>query len=229
MTSWWCVAAPPLAAYRWVQPRPGSRVGRGRSDPVAAAAIAAGDVRLALHVRPEDLTEQVQLRLACRPVHRRDVVDRAVPFDEADGPVGADDRFGEVPEVVLDDRQLAGAIRERGIVGQTLGEPFADPLTGEAAALVEDRSHQLVAADRADRGQQPVGEAVVVGREQLLGRFGHVVDVPRATDPVADGLATYQAGCLERAKLLEDAGAAYPQAPGEGLWRAGAIEPEPQQ
>ena len=46
---------------------------------------------------------------------RRDAADRAVALDEADDAVGADHRFGEVALLVLDHRELTGAVDERGV------------------------------------------------------------------------------------------------------------------
>ena len=93
----------------------------------------------------------------------------------------------------------------------------------------EDLLEQVVAADGLDRREQPGGEALVVGREEVLRLGGDVVQVARPPDAVADGLAADEAGRLERPQLLEDAGPAGTKPGGQLVGRARAIDPQPQQ
>ena len=139
-------------------------------------------------------------------------MDGAIALDQADDAVGADDRLREIALLVLDDRQLAGAIGERCIGREAVGEPLADSLARASSALLEHVVDQPLAADRPDRRQQAIGQAVVVGREQILGGVGDVVDVAGPADTVAHGSAADQAGRLERVELLEHPGPARAEA-----------------
>ena len=85
---------------------------------------------------------------------------------------------------------------------------------------------QVVAADRLDRREQAGRQAVVVGREEVLGVGGDVVQVARPADAVADGLAADEVGRLERPELLEDAGPAGAEPRRELVGRARAADPE---
>src|SRR6185295_11206996 len=140
----------------------------GAADAVRAAAVTGGDMRLALDVRPEDLAEQVELSLAGGPVVGSDAMDRAIALDEADDAVGRDDRLGDVALLVLDDRELAGAVEEPGLRCESIGHALSDAVARHPAPLLEDAVDELLAADRPDRGQEAAGEAVVVGREEVL-------------------------------------------------------------
>ena len=200
----------------------GARLG----DPIRAAPVAAGDVRLANDLGAEDLLEQRQLRLARRGRRRRDREDRAVALLEPDHPVRADHRRREVALLVLDDRELADPVLERRVLRQPLSEAVLHLLGDEPPARVEDLGHEVVAADHAHRGHQARGEAVVVRREGDLGVRRHVVEVARPADPVADRPAVDEPGGLERSELLEDARPAGSQ-PGRellGRGRAGAAQ-----
>ena len=84
-----------------------------------------------------------------------------------------------------------------------LGHALADSLTGDPATLLEHALDERLAADGPDGRQEPGRQAVVVGREQVLGGIGHVVLVARTAHAVLDGAAIDQARCLERMELLE--------------------------
>ena len=88
------------------------------------------------------------------------------------------------------------------------GHLLADPVAELAPPRGEDLVEQIVPADRLDGGQQAGRQGVVVRREEVLGIGGHVVQVARPADAVADRLAADEAGRLERPKLLEHAGPA---------------------
>jgi len=90
-----------------------------------------------------------------------------------------------------------------------------DPVARHPPAFVEDAVHELLAADRPDRGQEAAGQPVVVGREEVLGGVGDVVHVARPADPVAHGLPADKTRGFERVELLEDPGPARPEVRGE--------------
>ena len=207
----------------------GPSVGGSLRDPVGAAAVARGDVRLADDVGAEDLGEQLELGLAGRRRARGDVEDRAVVLAQPDRPVRAEDRVGEVALVGLDDRQLAHPIEQRRVAVDAVGHLLADPVTELAPSRGEDLVEQVVAADRLDRGEEARGEGVVVRREEVLRVGRDVVQVARPADAVAHGLAGDEVGGLERAELLEHAGPARAEPPGQLVGRARTVEPQPEQ
>jgi hypothetical protein len=200
----------------------------GRSvDPIRAAAVSSRDMRLALDIGAEQLTEEVELRLACGGVLRGHSVDGAIPFHEPDDPVRTDDRLCQVALLVLDDGKLARALTERGVWRQPLSHPLTHPVVRQSAPLLEDIVHErLVSPMERMAASRPAGEAVVVRREEVLGRLGHVVHVARPPDAVADGLTGHQAACLQRVQLLEDAGPAEAEGVGELFGRARAVMPQ---
>ena len=69
-------------------------------------------------------------------------------------PSALEDRLGQIALLVLDDRELARLVDERGIGRQALVEALAEPLAGQPAALLEDLVDEVLAADRADGGEQ---------------------------------------------------------------------------
>ena len=144
-------------------------------------------------------------------------------------PSGADERLGEIALLVLDDRQLPCPIDQARLRGQAIRHPLPDPVARHPPALLEDAVHELLAADRPDRGQQAAGEPVVVGREEVLGGVGHVVHVARPPDAVADGLAADEARGLERMELLQDPGPAHAETRGEVLGRARSVVAQAEQ
>ena len=89
--------------------------------------------------------------------------------------------------------------------GSRSREPVLHLLGDQPAPGVEDLVDEVVAADRADRGEQTRREPVVVRRERDLGVGRDVVQVARPADAVADGPAVDEPRRLERAELLEDA------------------------
>ena len=95
-------------------------------------------MRLALDVGAEQLAEELELGLAGGGVLRDDAVDGAVALDQADDAVGADHGLGEVALLVLDDRELARPVDERGVGRQALGQALAEPVAGQPPALLED-------------------------------------------------------------------------------------------
>ena len=121
-------------------------------------------------------------------------MDRAVALDEADHAVGADERLREIALLVLDDGELARTIDERRVGRQSIGQPLAHAVEGAPSSFLEHAVDQGVAADRVDGREQPAGQGVVVGREEVLGGIGHVVDVARPADTVADRLAADEPG-----------------------------------
>ena len=141
-----------------VVPRPGAaRVSRGRrAHPIRAAPVARWDVRLADHVRAQDLGEQRELRVTRRAVATRHAMDRAVALDEREArrrrpgrsrrgsPAHPGGPRARVPV-------LEGAVRPDGV-------DAAPELDAElAASRVEHGIEQLFAADvqdRAARGRQ---------------------------------------------------------------------------
>ena len=134
---------------------------RGAAHPVGAAAVAPDDVRLALDVRAEDLAEQLELGAAGRLGAGRHVVDRAVVLDDPDHPVRSEHRLGEVALLVLDHRELAGAVDHRRTGRQPFGEPLPDAFRGHPPARLEHLVDQRFAAHRPDRRQQAGGQPVV--------------------------------------------------------------------
>ena len=198
-------------------------------DPVRAAAVARRDVLLADDLRAEDLGEQLELGLAGGRRARRDVVDGAVVLAQPDRAVGAERGVGEVALVGLDDGELADPIDERRLGGHPFGHLLADPVAELAPPRGEDLVEEVVAADRLDGGQQTGRQRVVVGREEVLGVGGDVVQVARPADAVADGLAADEVGGLERPELLEDAGPAGADPFGELVRRAGSVESKAEQ
>jgi hypothetical protein len=167
-------------------------------------------MRLADDVGAEDLAEQVELRVACRVLATSDVEDRAVVLAQPDRAVRIDLGVRQVPELVLDDGQLAHSLDERSRGPDPIVELPTHAVADLPSARLEDLLDQRVAADRADRGEQSRRKPVVVRRKQLLGVGGDVVEVAWPADPVADRLLAHEVGVLERAELLEDAGPAGP-------------------
>ena len=181
---------------------------------------------LADDIRSEDLAEEFQLRLAGGRRPRGDVIDGAVVFAQPDRAVGAERRVGEIALVALDDRQFADAIQERGLRGDPFCHLPTDPVTELSPAGSEDLVEEIVPTDRLDGGQKAGGKAVVVGREEVLGLGGDVVQVTRPADPVTDRLATDEMRGFERPELLQNARPACPDPLGELVRGAGAVEPE---
>ena len=136
----------------------------------------------------------------------RDVIDRAVVLAEPDRAVGVDLAVGEVALLVLDDGELADPLDERRVRpadALVIRSRTRSPIWRRRASKTS--LDQVVAADRADRREQPGRQPVVVRREEVLGVGGDVVQVARPADAVADRLAADEVGGLERAELLEDA------------------------
>ena len=163
---------------------------------------------LAHDIGAEDLGEQLEFGLAGRRRARCDVVDGAVVLAQPDGAVGAERGVGQITLIALDDGQLADPVEQRRLGGNPLGHLLADPVAELAPSRREDLLQEVVPADRRDRGQQTSRQAVVVGREEVLGFGRDVVQVARPADAVADGLTADQVGSLQRPELLEDAGPA---------------------
>ena len=130
------------------------------------------------------------------------------------------ERLRQIALLVLDDGQLPGTVDERRIDRQSIGQTLADAVAGPPPPLLEDVVDEPLATDRADGRQQPVGETVVVGREQVLGGIRDVVDVARPADAVADGPPAHEAGRLQRVELLQHARAARAEPGREVLGRA---------
>ena len=114
-------------------------------------------------------------------------VDRAVALDQADDPVGADHGLGEVALLVLDDGELARPVDERSAGGHRSARRWRNRSRVMPAPLLEDLLDEARRRST-DRGEQAPREAVVVGREEVLGGVGDVVHVARSADPVPDGL-----------------------------------------
>ena len=113
-------------------------------------------MRLALDVGAEDLAEQLQLGAAGGLGAGRHVVDRAVVLDDPDHAVRAEHGLGEIALLVLDHRELAGAVDHRRAGRQPFGEPLPDAFRGHPPARLEHVLDELLAAHRPDRGQQAV-------------------------------------------------------------------------
>ncbi len=125
-----------------------------------------------------------------------DVEHRAVVLHEPD-PVAVDERLGEVPQLVLDSGQLRDPVDQRGARRQHRVEPGPQAGTGLAPAGGEDVLDQGLPADLDDRGQEAGGEAVVVGREEVLGVGRDVVQVPRPPHAMAHRGPRDEAGAVE--------------------------------
>ena len=65
----------------------------------------------------EELTEEVELRVARRRGPPRDLVDGAVVLAQPERAVGVDERLGEVAGLVLEDRQRLDAVGEAASSG----------------------------------------------------------------------------------------------------------------
>ena len=157
------------------------------------------------------------------------MIDRAVVLAQPDRAVAAEDRVGEVALVTW----MTASSRTRSASGASAPTRSAMLLAHAIAELAPARGEhlveQIVAADRLDRGQQAGGKRVVVGGEEILGGGGHVVEVARPADAMADGLTGHEVGRLECPELLEDAGPARAEALGELVGRARAVEAEAKQ
>jgi hypothetical protein len=109
-------------------------------------------VRLADDVCAED-PEQLELRLAGGGGAFGDMEDRTVVLAQTDRAVGAEGHVGEIALVGLDDRQLADAVDQRGVLADAIGHLFADPVTELASSRGVIVRSSIVAADRLDGGQ----------------------------------------------------------------------------
>ena len=118
--------------------------------------------------------------------------------------------------------ELANAVRERRARGHSFVEPLPQPRAHLPAPGGEDLLDEIGAADRDDRVEERSGEAVVIGREEVLGVGRHVVQVPWPANPVALHGVVDEAGLFERAELLEDAGPARAEVVGEAIRRHGS-------
>ena len=94
---------------------------------------------------------------------------------------------------------------------QPFVEAGLDLVGDQLPADREDPSDELVSADGPDGRQETRRERVVVRRKGDLRVGGHVVEMPRPADAVADGPPIDEARGLEGAELLEDAGPARPE------------------
>jgi alkylation response protein AidB-like acyl-CoA dehydrogenase len=148
---------------------------------------------------------------------------------QTDRAVGAQDRIGDVALIALDDRKFLDSILERRVRRDALGHPAAHEVAELSPPSGEDLVEQIVATDRLDGGQQAGREAVVVGREEVLGIGGDVVQVARPADPVTNRLAAHEMRRLERPELLEDAGPAGADPFGELVRGCRPVEAQPQQ
>ncbi len=175
-------------------------------------------------VRTEDLAEEFQLGLAGGRRPRGDVEDGAVVLAQPDRAVRAECGVGEITLIALDDSELADALQEQGFRGDSFGHLSAHAVAELASASGEDLVEEIVPTDRLDGGQQAGSQAVVVGREEVLGVGRDVVQVARPADPVTDRLPAHEMGGFECPELLEDARPAGPDALGELVRGAGAIE-----
>ena len=221
---WWIpVHSRPCKGGAWTHhppdrfDRPGST--RTVGDPVAAAAVAGGDVGVADDVGAEHLAEQRELRLTGSRVVRGDLVDRAVVLDETHGPIGIHLDLGQVALFVLARGDLPDAVAQGGVGRQPFGQSLAHPSARLAAASREDLLDQVVPADGKDGCKEAGREAVVIIRKEVLRLRRHVVQVPRSADAVAFGPAHDELGRLERPELLEDPGPARPEPGGELVGR----------
>ena len=200
--------------------RPALRLHRAR-DPVRAAAVARRDVPFAHDVRAQHAAEQVELRPAGRRVEPGDVQDRAVVLQQVDA-VRVHARLGDVAQLVLETGELPDAVLERRAGRQPRIHPIAQARLGLAAPGREDVLDQVLAADLEDRGQEPRRQPVVVGREQVLGVGGDVVQVARPPHAVADRGPRHEAGHVQGPELLGDAAAARPDGRGDDVGRGRA-------
>ena len=160
-------------------------------------------MRLAGDVRAQHVPEQVELGVAGGR-SRGDVEDRAVVLAQPDRAIGRQLR-GQVALLVLDHGERPNPVEER-----RLGRRRSSSWRRIRSAVWRRRAAKIcsirsVAAHRLDGREQARGEAVVVGREELLGVGGDVVQVARPADAVAHGPARDECVRLERAELLEDA------------------------
>jgi hypothetical protein len=179
-------------------------------------------VRLAHDIGSEELAEQGQLGVARDLRPPGDLVDGAVVLEQPDHAVGVDGRLGEVAGVVLENREHPNPVEERCVVRELLGHPSPGAIADLAPPGGEDLLDEIVAPDGLDRLQEPRGEPAVVGREELLGVGGDVVQMARPADTVALGRVSDEARVLERVKLLEDAGARGPEGARKGIRRGRA-------
>jgi uncharacterized protein YjiS (DUF1127 family) len=154
-------------------------------------------VRLANDVGAEDVPEEIQFRLTWRGALRRDPKDRAVALAEADRAVRVDRRVRQVALLILDDRQLADLGLERGIGWESLVEPGPDLVGDQLAPDGEDPGDELIPADRPDRSEETGRERVIVRGKGDLGVRGHVVQMTRAANTVADRPSVDEACRLE--------------------------------
>ena len=182
-------------------------------------------MRLADDAGVEHVAEPPDLAAACVWVRACDGVDRAVVLAQSDGAVRLTVRVdrdlgrGEIPELVLDAGEERDTFGQRRI-GKAFGRhPVAHRCGQESAAGTEDVVQQRTAPDSIDRLQESFRQAVVRRRERRLRVRRDFVEVPRPPDTVPDDLAFDEAGRLERAKLLEDGGAADAHPPDELVGR----------
>ena len=114
-----------------------------------------------------------------------DAVDGAVALDQADDAVGAEDRLGEVALLVLDDGQLARPVeRAARRPARRSASRWRTRSPGRRRA---PRTRRRPAPRHRSHGWPragPSGQPVVVGREEVLGGIGDVVDVARPADAV---------------------------------------------
>jgi hypothetical protein len=139
------------------------------------------------------------------------------PTSWANRPGGIDHGLGQVAALVLDHRQLPDPIGQGGIAGNPLVEPFPESDAELATTGHEDLVEEIGATDCRDGVEEAQGQAVVVGRKEVLGVGRHVVAMARSADPVALHLVGDEAGLLEGMELLEDAGPAGPEMGGQAV------------
>jgi hypothetical protein len=118
---------------------------------------------------PSTSRKRASSRLAGSHVTGGHVEDRAVVLAQPDRAVGRQLRGTQVALLVLDHGQLADPFEERRVGTGVVIEAALDSFGGLRSARLEDTFEEVLAADRVDRRDQPARQAVVVGREQLLG------------------------------------------------------------
>src|SRR5438876_10639099 len=91
--------------------RPGRR-SVPRDDPVRAAPVAGGDVRLPYDFGAEHVPEQLELRVAGGPLSAGDVENGAVVLAQPDRAIAAEHGVCQVALLVLDDGELPDTVRE---------------------------------------------------------------------------------------------------------------------
>jgi hypothetical protein len=104
-------------------------------------------VRLALDLDPQELAEQLELGPTDGRLARGDPVDGAVVLADPELAVRRVDGLGKVAEPVLEHRQLADPVRQRGVGPGALLEVAPCLLGKDRPALRDDPVDELGAAD----------------------------------------------------------------------------------